>query len=111
VNSTQDDFLLDFTIPATSYLICTGKTWDIQDAARTFLGEMKSLYNGLETRGSDYVVQRWQDRWLHKNHLMVHEGKTGRAVGVSAEGFLVMAMPDGSFETVTAGDVLPLQAS
>jgi BirA family biotin operon repressor/biotin-[acetyl-CoA-carboxylase] ligase len=111
VNSRQDDFPQDFPIPATSYLICTGKKWDIEDAARTFLGELKSLYNSLETRGLDFVIQRWQDKWLHKNHSMVHEGKTGRAVGVSAEGFLVMAMPDGSFETVTAGDVVPLQAS
>jgi len=108
LNSRQEDFPNSFPVPATSYLICTGRTWDIHDAAESFLREMKSVYQSMEERGSSFVVELWLEKWAHKNQLMIHEGKTGRAVGISSEGFLIMEAADRSRAVVSAGEVIPI---
>ncbi len=108
LNSDQGDFSGVFPIPPTSYLLCAGKEWDVVEAAQAFLGEIKALYEDVETRGLEIIRQRWLAKWAHKDHLMTYEGKAGRAIGVSREGFLILKMQDGSRVTVASGEASPV---
>jgi BirA family biotin operon repressor/biotin-[acetyl-CoA-carboxylase] ligase len=111
LNSDQSDFPGPFPLPPTSYLLCTGKPWDVLEAAQAFLSEIRALYEDMEARGPEIVRERWLAKWAHKGHLMTYDGKVGRAHGVSREGFLILSMQDGSQVTVVSGDVLPVASA
>ncbi|MGC9029837.1 MAG: biotin--[acetyl-CoA-carboxylase] ligase [Desulfomonilaceae bacterium] len=108
LNCDQSDFPGEFLIPPTSYLLCTGKAWDVVEAAQSFLSQIRALYEDMEAKGPEMVRQRWLAKWAHKDQLMAYEGKVGRALGVSNEGFLILRMQDGSEATVVSGDVFPV---
>lgn len=105
INSEEIDFPHDFAIPPTSYRMSTGRAWELEDAARTFLRELKSFYEVMEKQGFELIIPQWLARWAHKNQLVTYEGKIGIAIGVSEEGFLILQMLDGSSLTVVSGDV------
>jgi len=109
INSHESDFPRHFPIPPISYQMCTGRAWDIKEAAKAFLSELKSLYERMEAQGFEFIPEQWSARWAHKNHSVTYEGGTATAVGISNEGFLILQKHGGSLVTVVSGDVYPVE--
>lgn len=105
VNSQQSDFSKLFPVQATSLLMCTGKRWDLEATAHSFLREMSALYQRICREGPKIVPGLWQERWAHKGRILVHEGIPGVAEALDPDGALVLKRSDGSQERVVAGEV------
>ncbi len=110
INSVKDDFPDGFAIPPISYLMCTGQGWDLKEAAQMFLTELKATYERMEAEGFVYLRDQWTAKWAHKDQLVTYDGQTGKAIGISNDGFLILQRGDGSLVTVMSGEVLPIGA-
>jgi BirA family transcriptional regulator, biotin operon repressor / biotin---[acetyl-CoA-carboxylase] ligase len=108
VNTQQSDFTETFPVEATSLLMCTGKLWDVEAIARSFLAEISLLYQRVRIEGSRIIPGLWQARWAHRGRIVVHDGMTGVAEALAPDGALILKSYDGTQIRIVAGEVSPV---
>lgn len=105
VNSQQSDFALDFPIPATSLLLCTGREWDLNEVAVSLLEQMGDLYNRSLLEGTGFVPGMWETWWAHRGRVLTWGDIRGTAEGVDPDGALRLRSSDGTLNRVIGGEV------
>jgi len=108
VNAEESDFPADFRASATSLLLCSGTRWDLEETARTLLKRHEDLYDRSRAQGCGFVPSLWGTLWAHKGSMLMHDGVRAEAVGIAADGALVLRTPDGRLDHVRSGEVLPV---
>jgi BirA family transcriptional regulator, biotin operon repressor / biotin---[acetyl-CoA-carboxylase] ligase len=105
VNMEQADFPSEFRDSATSLLLCTGKAWEVEEAARLLLGCFRDLYQRSMQEGYVFIPALWEIRWAHRGRMLSRNGVAGRGEGIGADGALLMRTGDGNLCRVTSGEV------
>ncbi|MFH0959306.1 MAG: biotin--[acetyl-CoA-carboxylase] ligase [Pseudomonadota bacterium] len=105
VNSLEEDFPADLTESLTSCSILTGRKFDLKNVGMSILMRLRELVGRLELEGSGFVSRLWQERWPHKDHSMCRDGVEGTAVGVDADGALLVESADGRIVKINSGEV------
>jgi BirA family biotin operon repressor/biotin-[acetyl-CoA-carboxylase] ligase len=98
---------------ATSLADVVGKTVSREAFLRRLIHHLDRCYGVLEERGFGPLAARWDARFQLRGRLVrVESGErrlVGRAIGIDADGALVIGAADGSRERILAGDVLPIE--
>jgi len=105
VNSTIDDFPTQLEDSLTSFLILTGKTFDLKNIGTSFLKTLGELVTKVETEGPDFVPFYWEKRWRHKGRNLLRDGIKGTATGIDSDGSLLMKLSDGKVIKISSGPI------
>jgi len=99
----------DLKETATSLQRETGQKQDRARLVQQLLLEMEHLYHELQTEGFARIREEWLSytqligRWVKVTSL---KGELeGKVVDISADGALILALADGTRQTIVAGDV------
>jgi BirA family biotin operon repressor/biotin-[acetyl-CoA-carboxylase] ligase len=100
---------------ATSLLAATGLPWDRAVLFAEIMNHASSLYKGLIQGDRSSLARSYNDRfWLAGKQVEVkdsHEIVKGIAVGVAADGALLLELPQGGTKIIRNGDVTVLSIS
>jgi BirA family transcriptional regulator, biotin operon repressor / biotin---[acetyl-CoA-carboxylase] ligase len=96
---------------ATSLSILAGQQINREDFARRLIQDLDRCYAILEDPGFAALAPLWDARFGLRGRAvrveMVDRSITGRALGIDADGLLIIER-DGARERVVAGDVIPV---
>jgi BirA family transcriptional regulator, biotin operon repressor / biotin---[acetyl-CoA-carboxylase] ligase len=107
VNAVKTDFPLDLRSSVTSLLAAVGRHSDLEELARELLSALGNLYDRIDREGCGFVPALWDNRWAHRGVVLVHEGSSGIAQGIDADGSLILRDSQGGLRRITTGDVEP----
>ena len=108
---TMDGCFGDAAAGATSLYEASGKTIDRNVFAAQLLERLEHHYFAFLERGKDTVVEQWRARSFLGRRVSVKEEDMhveGVALGLDAEGCLIVALDDGSSVRVREGEIIPL---
>lgn len=107
VNAVETDFPLDLRSSVTSLLAAVGRHSDLEELALELLSALGYLYDRMDREGCGFVRALWDNRWAHRGVVLVHEGSSGIAQGIDADGSLLLRDGQGHLHRITSGDVEP----
>lgn len=105
INSRAEDFPDELCESLTSFVIITGKTFDLKKVGISFLERLADLVHKVEHEGADFVPLLWEQRWRHKGQMLVRDGVMGTAIGIGPDGGLLMKIHDGEILNITSGTI------
>lgn len=109
INTLQTDFPPELATKATSFLQETGLRINRAKLLAEVLGNLEDLLPLLENPELGLVLDKWRsyDRLSGQEVQVITPSGAfyGRALGVTADGALIVRKPDGQEQTVLAGDV------
>ncbi len=113
LNVNLDRKTLDaLNAPANSLLAATGRTWDRAILLAEIMRQASRLYQELTDGNKDEITRIYNGRfWLKGKLIEIKEAQDvlrGRALGVAADGALILELPDGKTTQVRNGDVTVL---
>jgi len=107
VNTVDNDFPPELRSSVTSLLTHTGGQSNLEEVARELLATLRHLYDRIHREGCGFVLALWDSRWAHRGAVLVHEGSSGIAQGIDADGSLLLRDSQGRFRRIASGDVEP----
>lgn len=107
VNSVENDFPHDLRSSVSSLLASTGRHSDLKEVALELLDTLGHLYDRIQREGCGFVPDLWDSRWAHRGSVLVHEGSSGIAHGIDADGSLLLRDGQGRLRRIACGDVEP----
>lgn len=105
VNSDLSDFSTELQPTVTSLFIATGRQWNLEKTAHSFLHRIEDLYQRVNSQGCGFIPEFWTARWAHQGQKLTREGVTGTAERVDANGALLMRTAEGRLMRITSGEV------
>ena len=98
---------------ATSLSILTGRNVSREAFLQRLIHDLDRCYAILEERGFAVLAPRWDERFDLRGRRvrveMTDRAIIGRAVGLDADGALIIALADGGRQRIVAGDVIPVE--
>ena len=98
---------------ATSLSVLAGKSVSREDFLRRLLQDLDRCYGILEETGFAALAPRWDARFGLRGRRvrveMTDRTIIGRAIGIDADGALIIESPDGRRQRIVAGDVIPVE--
>jgi BirA family biotin operon repressor/biotin-[acetyl-CoA-carboxylase] ligase len=98
---------------ATSLSILAGRNVSREAFLQRLIHDLDRCYAILEERGFAALAPRWDERFDLRGRRvrveMTDRAIVGRAVGLDADGALIIESADGGRQRVVAGDVVPVQ--
>jgi BirA family biotin operon repressor/biotin-[acetyl-CoA-carboxylase] ligase len=98
---------------ATSLSVLAGRTISREAFLRRLIQDLDRCYGILEETGFASLAARWDERFGLRGRRvrveMTDRAVVGHAVGLDADGALLVAISDGGRERIVAGDVIPLE--
>lgn len=109
VNLALDDIPDEIKPIATSLLIETGEPFSRTELAGNLLFEFDRWYKLLQAKGKRVIIDEWltMSSTIGKEVHVTAGNQTfqGIAEGIDDEGLLIVRLQDGSYRTISAGDV------
>ena len=97
---------------ATSLLEKTGRRWERTKLAGLLIQGLERCYKDLTEKGFREMAARWERYFRRKGRdvevRMLNQVIRGTAMGIDAEGALIVRDQGGAIQRVLAGDVLPI---
>ncbi|MGH7846918.1 MAG: biotin--[acetyl-CoA-carboxylase] ligase [Candidatus Binatia bacterium] len=97
---------------ATSLIEKTGRRWERARLAGLLIQGLERCYKDLTEKGFQEMATRWERYFRLKGTevevRMLNQVLRGTAMGIDAEGALIVRDPAGAMQRVLAGDVLPI---
>jgi BirA family transcriptional regulator, biotin operon repressor / biotin---[acetyl-CoA-carboxylase] ligase len=97
---------------ATSLSVLAGKSVSREGFLRRLLQDLDRCYGVLEETGFAALASRWDARFGLRGRRvrveMTDRTIIGRAIGIDADGALIIESPDGGRQRIVAGDVIPV---
>jgi len=113
VNMTEDDIPEEIKEIATSLRICKGEEFSRVMLASEIIKEFDKWYQLLEKKNRKTIIDRWMQLsgTIGKQVKIVLTDREIRAVAeaIDEEGRLIVRLPDGTYEKISAGDVTLLR--
>jgi len=98
---------------ATSLSVLAGKSVSREGFLRRLLQDLDRCYGILEETGFAALAPRWDARFGLRGRRvrveMTDRTIIGRAIGIDADGALIIELPDGGRQRIVAGDVIPVE--
>lgn len=98
---------------ATSLSALAGKSVSREGFLRRLLQDLDRCYGILEETGFAALAPRWDARFGLRGRRvrveMTDRTIIGRAIGIDADGALIIELPDGGRQRIVAGDVIPVE--
>jgi BirA family biotin operon repressor/biotin-[acetyl-CoA-carboxylase] ligase len=111
LNYTRESMPPEIRERATSVSILAGQTISREDFLRRLIHDLDRCYASLEEEGLVSLAPRWDARFGLRGRavrvVMTDGVIEGRAVGIDADGLLVLEGTGGR-RRIVAGDVIPL---
>jgi BirA family biotin operon repressor/biotin-[acetyl-CoA-carboxylase] ligase len=93
--------------------VLAGKSVSREDFLRRLLQDLDRCYGILEETGFATLASRWDARFGLRGRRvrveMTDRTIIGRAIGIDADGALIVESPDGRDQRIVAGDVIPVE--
>jgi BirA family biotin operon repressor/biotin-[acetyl-CoA-carboxylase] ligase len=97
---------------ATSLFELSGREWERNKLAGLLIQGLECCYKDLTEKGFREMATRWERYFRLKGAdievRMLNQVLRGTAMGIDAEGALIVRDPGGAMQRVVAGDVLPI---
>jgi BirA family biotin operon repressor/biotin-[acetyl-CoA-carboxylase] ligase len=112
VNFPLDSMPPELRERATSLSVLAGKSLSREGFLRRLIQDLDRCYGILEETGFAALAPRWDARFGQRGQRvrveMTDRTINGRAIGIDADGALVIESPDGGCQRIVAGDVIPV---
>jgi len=106
VNAEESDFPVELRGSVTSLSMSSGKSWEVEAAARDFLQHMAALYRRVDDEGCRFIVPLWESRWPHRGRVLLHNDTACVAEAIHPDGSLLLRTADGRLLSVRSGEAL-----
>jgi BirA family transcriptional regulator, biotin operon repressor / biotin---[acetyl-CoA-carboxylase] ligase len=109
INVNQSVFEGEYRLPPTSLALQTGQQFDIVRVLANLCTELDALYTSWEAQGNAPIIAQWMQSTTMMGKqidILEHNRRTRAvAVGIAADGSLLVRGDDGQVSAVVAGDV------
>ena len=113
LNYSPDSMPPEIRERATSLSVLAGKSVSREGFLRRLLQDLDRCYGILEETGFAALASRWDARFGLRGRRvrveMTDRTIIGRAIGIDADGALIIESPDGGRQRIVAGDVIPVE--
>jgi len=113
LNYSPDSMPPEIRERATSLSVLAGKSVSREGFLRRLLQDLDRCYGILEETGFAALAPRWDARFGLRGRRvrveMTDRTIIGRAIGIDADGALIIDAPDGGRQRIVAGDVIPVE--
>jgi BirA family transcriptional regulator, biotin operon repressor / biotin---[acetyl-CoA-carboxylase] ligase len=113
LNYSPDSMPPEIRERATSLSVLAGRRVSREGFLRRLLQDLDRCYGILEETGFAALAPRWDARFGLRGRRvrveMTDRTIIGRAIGIDADGALIIEAPDGGRQRIVAGDVIPIE--